>query len=47
MKNRSIGEKLKRVKTYEAQQKVLSDWVKNWKDDQLNVVKKIEICSNA
>lgn len=41
MKNRSIGEKLKRVKTYEAQQKVLSDWVENWKEDQLNVVKKL------
>lgn len=41
MKNRSIGEKLKRINTYETQQKVLSEWVKNWKEDQENVIKRL------
>lgn len=40
-KNRSIGEKLKRINTYETQQKVLSEWVKNWKEDQENVIKRL------
>lgn len=41
MKNKSIGEKLKRINTYETQQKILSEWVKNWKEDQENVIKRL------
>ena len=41
MKNKSIGIKLKGVKTYEGQQAVLSAWAKNWKDDQTKVIQRL------
>lgn len=41
MGTKSIGEKLKKVRTYQSHQKYLSDWAKNWKDDQSSVIKKL------
>jgi hypothetical protein len=41
MKSKSIGMKLRRVRTYETQERVLSEWVDNWEDDQLEVIKKL------
>ena len=45
MKNRSISIELKRKKTHLAQQRLLSKWVVNWQNDQLNVIKKIELAA--
>jgi hypothetical protein len=41
MKSKSIGMKLKKVRTYETQERVLSEWVDNWEDDQLATIKKL------
>ena len=41
MKSKSIGMKLRRVRTYETQERVLSEWVDNWEDDQMDVIKKL------
>ena len=41
MKTKSIGMKLRRVRTYETQERVLSEWVDNWEDDQLETIKKL------
>lgn len=41
MGRKSIGNKLKTVRTYETQQKTLSEWAKNWHDDQVDVIRKL------
>lgn len=41
MGNKSIGIKLDNAKSSQAKQKVLSDWVKNWKEDQENVIARL------
>lgn len=41
-KSKSVGVELKKKKTYQAQQRLLSNWVQNWNDDQINVIKQLE-----
>ena len=41
-KSKSIGVDLRKKKTYQAQQRLLSDWVVNWKSDQDNVIAQLE-----
>lgn len=41
--NKSIGIKLKKVKSYQAQQKALSDWVRKWEDDQNDIINKLRL----
>lgn len=41
MKTKSIGRRLDSVKTYQKQQKILSDWVLNWKTDQEQVIARL------
>lgn len=40
--HKSIGTKLKRVKTYQAQQRALTEWSRSWQEDQEETVEKIE-----
>lgn len=42
LKHRSISERLARAKSPEARASVLSDWVSNWRDDQLDIVRQLE-----
>lgn len=41
-KNKSVGVALKNKKTYQAQQRLLSKWVVNWKSDQESVIEQLE-----
>lgn len=41
-KHRSIGERLRRAKTPEARQETLQAWVKNWEQDQQEIVSQFE-----
>lgn len=41
-KNKPIGKRMKSLKSYQTQQKVLSDWSANWKQDQLKVITQLE-----
>lgn len=43
MGNLSIGRRLKRLKTYQAQRNALNAWVENWKDDQVNVINNLRL----
>lgn len=40
-KTKAIGTRLKNVKTYQSQQKVLSEWSSNWEDDQTDTIYKL------
>lgn len=40
-KNKSISGKIKKLKSYQTQQRVLSDWVKGWESDQKQVIQKL------
>lgn len=42
MKNKSIGQKLQNVNSYQSQQRLLSNWVKGWKEDQEYMLKKLQ-----
>lgn len=41
MRKRSIGERLKTLKTFQSQEEALTAWAKNWKSDQENVIFKL------
>lgn len=41
MKDRGISENLKRVKSYQSQQRILSEWANNWETDQKAVIEKL------
>lgn len=41
-KHRSISERLRRAKSPESRSAVLEAWVKNWEDDQMDVLAQIE-----
>lgn len=40
-KHLSIGNRLSKVKNYQTQQKILSEWAANWQTDQQNVIKRL------
>jgi len=40
-KSKSIGRKLKETKTYQSQERALTSWVENWKNDQYNVISQL------
>lgn len=44
--NKSIGRRLKNVKSYQGQQKILSDWAENWKNDQSYTLQKLRCAVN-
>lgn len=44
-KNMGISDKLKKVRTYQTQQKILSDWIKNWNDDQSQVIHRLRLAA--
>lgn len=41
MQSKSIGKRLKKVKSYQVQHRILSEWVKNWKGDFDTTIKKL------
>lgn len=41
MKHKSIGKKMKTLKTYQAQRRTLTGWVENWKEDQINIIERL------
>ncbi|MFR3659027.1 MAG: hypothetical protein ACLTWK_12250 [Eisenbergiella sp.] len=45
MKNRGIGESLKRARSYQKQAEILFDWVINWKSDQQKVIHELRVAA--
>lgn len=45
MKNKSIGQKLQNVNSYQSQQGLLSNWAKGWKEDQELMLKKLKLAT--